>query len=206
MVPRVLRSHTNSSSNLSPPYQDKFRSVVASVVATHVDTVSINSIKEVTTTRHLLRQLLSSAVEIDFSVRVTDVVAGAALVFSGALAKDKLDVELVKQVFVLVSMRVNIKHVFTYTYIICEHTDSTCGGVYLCINMSNFKQGKMYVTTSVTYTHTRIVSVVDHPTHMKTITTINGQAHTPDDSLHAPIYIHTGSDSNLQGSIAIDCF
>jgi len=103
------------------PYQDKFRSVVAKVVVTHVVTVDINSIKEVTTTRQLSRQLLSTAVEIDFSVRVTDVVAGAALVSSGALAKDKLDAELVKQVCVLVFMRVNIKYVCTYTYITCEH-------------------------------------------------------------------------------------
>jgi len=50
---------------------------------------------QVTTAR---RKLLSNAVEIDFSVRVTDAAAAAALVSSGALAKDVLDTELVKQV------------------------------------------------------------------------------------------------------------
>jgi len=131
-----------------PPYQDKFRSVVAKVVVTHVDTIGINSIKEVTTTRQLSRQLLSTAVEIDFSVRVTDVVAGAALVSSGALAKDKLDAELVKQVCVLVCMCVNIKYVCTYTYITCEHilaalALSALALVCICVQISPICKRKL---------------------------------------------------------------
>ena len=61
---------------------------------THVDTVSINSMKQVTTVRRVSRKLLATAVEIDFSVRVIDAVAAAAL------AKEKLDAQLVKQVCV----------------------------------------------------------------------------------------------------------
>ena len=67
---------------------------------THVDTVSINSMKQVTTVRRVSRKLLATAVEIDFSVRVIDTVAAAMLVSSDALAKEKLDAQLVKQVCV----------------------------------------------------------------------------------------------------------
>jgi len=50
--------------------------------------------KQVTTVRRVSRKLLATAVEIDFSVRVIDAVAAAAL------AKEKLDAQLVKQVCV----------------------------------------------------------------------------------------------------------
>jgi len=88
---------------------------VANAVGTHVDNVIINSMIEVTTARRISRNLLATAVEIDFSVRVTDAVAAALLVSSGSLNKDKLDAELVKQVRVLLvsrsSMRVHIRYI-----------------------------------------------------------------------------------------------
>jgi len=63
---------------------------------------------EVVTARRASRKLLATVVEIDFSVTVTDAAAAVTLVSSGALNKDKLDAELVKEVRVRVFICVKI--------------------------------------------------------------------------------------------------
>jgi len=63
---------------------------------------------EVITARRVSRKLLATVVEIDFSVTVTDGAAAVTLVSSGALKKDKLDAELVKEVRVRVFICVKI--------------------------------------------------------------------------------------------------
>jgi len=68
---------------------------------------------EVITTRRVSRKLLATVVEIDFGVTVTDAAEAVMLVSSGALNKDKLDAELVKEVRVRVFICVKIEYVCT---------------------------------------------------------------------------------------------
>jgi len=70
---------------------------VAKSVDTPFENVVINSITQVTA-RRVSRKLLAIAVQIDFSVRVADAAAASALVSSGALDQNKLNVQFVNQV------------------------------------------------------------------------------------------------------------